>query len=550
MEARKKFTRIDCFEGMFAFLALDSPHQACWDTDVYQTAQHAILAAQYPGLAKKIQDAQTAEEALQLVDKEKKKVEADDWKTNAGKIMEHIQRDKFRRSPDLQKQLLDTGDRELAWENKNDTFFGVTNARGQNHLGRALCEVRDSIKDGTELEAWLFHVADVESDPNKRPPIVLIESKEEDGRKEKKAEHKLEGKPYFKLGKLPTCNVVALHPSVSREHAMIIHTKAKSAQQSGGVTLMDMGSKAGTSVGAGADPPTKLQNPFVLKELRSGDTIVLGASTRTYTVNIDVSAQIAELERQEREILKEVQLFEGDVDDPLAEAKRIKLDESTVFVGNLSYDTAKPDMLGFFADCGEVDEVRFPGDDETKATRGIAFVIFKDPLSARRGIGLNGTEMFERKIKVAPAMPGQASREKGDGKGKGKGKGDGKGKGKSKGKGKGKSRSRSRGWSRGRSPSNDRNGRDREGDRRRDRDDDRGAGMNGRDDRRRSRSQQRRRSPSPPARKPKRRSPTPPPRRRSPSPPARKRPVAVDSDSDDRKKQKKKDKKRIRSDSL
>merc|ERR1712203_870653 len=82
-------------------------------------------------------------------------------------------------------------------------------------------------------------------------------------------------------------------------------------------------------------------------------------------------------------------------------------------------------------DCGHVDEVRFPGNDATKATRGIAFVVLDSHMAARRAVGLTGGMFKERKIRVAPANENRQHNTDPDGKGKGKGKDkDGKGKAK------------------------------------------------------------------------------------------------------------------------
>lgn len=90
-------------------------------------------------------------------------------------------------------------------------------------------------------------------------------------------------------------------------------------------------------------------------------------------------------------------------------------------MGGLEYDVEKADLLGLFQDCGHVEEVRFPGQQEVggKAVKGIAFVVFDSAMAARRACGLSG-EMFKgRKLKVAPA----GERPKGKGKEKGGGKG-------------------------------------------------------------------------------------------------------------------------------
>lgn len=416
-EAKKKFTRIDAFEGIYSFLSLDEPCSVHFGSSFHHSARHALLAAQYPDASDQLQAPEALElsAAMKLVESEQ---EASDWSHNAKlKAMERIQRDKFQRCEEFRKKLKETGDRDLVWENDEDTFWGSTKGRGQNHLGRILTEIRASIQDETDFASWLFLCCQLESDAVRWPPVELVECKD-DGSGEKQV-HRLNGKEYFKFGKLPSNAVVAMHPSTSREHAILLHTKAEAARPTGGVAVMDMGSKFGTHVDG-----RRLPQAFVLEPLRTGSKIKLGTSTRSYEVKVNLRSQIEELERQQRELMREVQSIDQDAADPVQAAKRLAKEEATCFVGNLEYDTEKADILGLFQDCGHVEEVRFPGQQEVggKAAKGIAFVVFDSAMAARRAVGLSG-EMFKgRKLKVAPA----GEKPKGGGKGKGKDGKDGK----------------------------------------------------------------------------------------------------------------------------
>ncbi|CAJ1388296.1 unnamed protein product [Effrenium voratum] len=418
-EAKKKFTRIDAFEGIYSFLALDLPCQVLFNNVMHYSARHALLAAQFPDAADQLQAPGNAEvaAAMKLVEPE---AEAKDWRDIRIKAMERIQRDKFQRSEDFRKKLKDTGDRDLVWENDEDTFWGATKGRGQNHLGRVLMEVRGTIQDDTDFHSWLFQCCELESDPVRQPPVELTEGKD-DGTGEKQV-HKLGGKEYYRLGKLPSNAVPALHPSISREHALILHSKAEVARPTGGVAVMDLGSKFGTHLDG-----RRLSNAFVMEPLKSGVKLKLGASTRSYQVSVNLRSQIEELERQQRELMREVQTIDQDAADPVQAAKRMAKEEATCFVGNLEYDTEKAEILGLFQDCGHVEEVRFPGQEAGgKAVKGIAFVVFDSAMAARRACGLSGESFKGRRLKVAPATdrPKGGKGEKGEGKGKGKDKGE------------------------------------------------------------------------------------------------------------------------------
>lgn len=182
---------------------------------------------------------------------------------------------------------------------------------------------------------------------------------------------------------------------------------------------MDLGSKAGTTLAG-----VSLQ-AHVMSSVRNGDSIVLGTSTRRFEVRIDLSAQIALLEQQQRDLLKQSQVIEADADDPIKAAKRAVREQATVFVGNLRFDCEKADLMTLFQDCGRVDEARFPGEGRT-AERGIAFVVFESAMAARRACGLSGQMFCDRKVRVAPAADHRGS-DAGGSSGKG-GKGAGKGK--------------------------------------------------------------------------------------------------------------------------
>lgn len=69
-----------------------------------------------------------------------------DWFSMSLKIMFDLNYQKFTKYPDLKLQLLATNPYELIERNWwNDTFYGVCNGKGLNHLGKILMSVRDKI---------------------------------------------------------------------------------------------------------------------------------------------------------------------------------------------------------------------------------------------------------------------------------------------------------------------------------------------------------------------------------------------------------------------
>ena len=72
----------------------------------------------------------------------------DDWEQVKDDIMFDIVLSKFASNPVLKNLLLDTNNEELIEGNTwNDTYWGVCNGRGQNHLGKILMKVRSLLKE-------------------------------------------------------------------------------------------------------------------------------------------------------------------------------------------------------------------------------------------------------------------------------------------------------------------------------------------------------------------------------------------------------------------
>lgn len=69
-----------------------------------------------------------------------------DWDKYKLEAMNWAVREKFK-DEDLKELLLSTGDQELIEMNTwGDTFWGVCNGKGKNHLGKILMEVRNELR--------------------------------------------------------------------------------------------------------------------------------------------------------------------------------------------------------------------------------------------------------------------------------------------------------------------------------------------------------------------------------------------------------------------
>lgn len=72
-----------------------------------------------------------------------------DWEEVKLNIMYELNKQKFEWSPELRTALLATGDRYIEETNWwKDTFWGVCNGVGENHLGRILMRIREELKQG------------------------------------------------------------------------------------------------------------------------------------------------------------------------------------------------------------------------------------------------------------------------------------------------------------------------------------------------------------------------------------------------------------------
>lgn len=136
---------INSFEGEYAFLSNFYEHPISNGVITFPTNEHyfqamktledderlAIARAATPGQAKRMG------RSINL---------RPDWESIKLDVMETAVRIKFT-DPELAAKLIATGDEELIEGNWwNDTFWGVCNGVGENHLGKILMKVRADIK--------------------------------------------------------------------------------------------------------------------------------------------------------------------------------------------------------------------------------------------------------------------------------------------------------------------------------------------------------------------------------------------------------------------
>lgn len=138
---------IDSFSEEFEFLSNFFPSKIT-DTkgNTYPTVEHYFQAMKTFDSEKRklIAAAPTPGQAKRLG----RMVELrEDWGDVKNDIMRLALWQKFSK-PGLRKMLLDTGDAELIEGNWwHDTYWGVCNGEGENHLGKLLMEIRKDIKE-------------------------------------------------------------------------------------------------------------------------------------------------------------------------------------------------------------------------------------------------------------------------------------------------------------------------------------------------------------------------------------------------------------------
>jgi RNA recognition motif-containing protein len=86
-----------------------------------------------------------------------------------------------------------------------------------------------------------------------------------------------------------------------------------------------------------------------------------------------------------------------------------------VFVGNLSFDVTRDELIEAFSSAGKVVDAKVPTDRETGRPRGFAFVEFENDEAAQKSISLmNGRDLKGRPLRVneaenrPPRPPGSA----------------------------------------------------------------------------------------------------------------------------------------------
>lgn len=140
----KELIEINEFQGKYRFLSNFWLVEVEFEGLVYPSVEHAYQAAKTTHLlGREIIRSQSSPGKAKRVGREVPI--RPDWEDVKLDIMEELVRDKFEHEG-LRKELLATGNAKLVEGNWwHDTFWGVCDGEGQNHLGKILMKVRKEL---------------------------------------------------------------------------------------------------------------------------------------------------------------------------------------------------------------------------------------------------------------------------------------------------------------------------------------------------------------------------------------------------------------------
>ena len=149
------------FQGEYRFLSNFWPCYLTYQGIVYPTTEHAYQAAKVESrdIKIRIRDCPTPAAAKDFF--ELHNIKPHDWTISKKlAVMEELLMIKFGgKDPFLTRALLATEDANLIEGNTwNDTFWGVCNGSGENHLGRLLEKVREELN--RQKQRIIFQLAE------------------------------------------------------------------------------------------------------------------------------------------------------------------------------------------------------------------------------------------------------------------------------------------------------------------------------------------------------------------------------------------------------
>lgn len=143
-------TKITSFSGPWRWLSNFYPCVCVYEGDVYPSSEHAYQAAKFPKghEARKTIASLATPGATKKFAKTFAHAQSKDFHERKQQVMLDVLRSKFLMNRDLQDKLLATVNPEVELIEGNtwgDTYWGVCNGQGENHLGKLLMRVRGGL---------------------------------------------------------------------------------------------------------------------------------------------------------------------------------------------------------------------------------------------------------------------------------------------------------------------------------------------------------------------------------------------------------------------
>lgn len=138
-------TKIDSFRGEYRWLSNFWPVDVQLDGMTFPSVEHGYVAAKTTDLARRA-DVQVCGSPGAAKRLGRYMPLRHDWGAVRLPVMRDLLWQKFSHQ-DLRMRLMSTGDAVLVEGNTwGDTFWGVCNGLGENHLGELLMEIRDCLR--------------------------------------------------------------------------------------------------------------------------------------------------------------------------------------------------------------------------------------------------------------------------------------------------------------------------------------------------------------------------------------------------------------------
>ncbi|KAI6152363.1 hypothetical protein BKA82DRAFT_3974008 [Pisolithus tinctorius] len=124
-----------------------SNHRIIHKNKTYPSALHLLEAMKFadkPDIVERIRLALDANEVYRLSSQYQEHVRAD-WGRMFLDVLDDVLYLKFKQNPTIRHLLLNTGIADLIFADSNEYWGEGPNGEGENHLGRALCRVRERL---------------------------------------------------------------------------------------------------------------------------------------------------------------------------------------------------------------------------------------------------------------------------------------------------------------------------------------------------------------------------------------------------------------------